>query len=51
MQQQAFTWLDVRVQIAQLLAFDALTLNEDRHTNNILFLYTPSKKRGSLHQF
>ncbi|MEK5421951.1 hypothetical protein MKZ08_07945 [Viridibacillus sp. FSL R5-0477] len=22
-------------------AFDALILNEDRHTNNILFLYDP----------
>ena len=38
-QVQTFTGLDVRDQITQLLAFDALILNEDRHTNNILFLY------------
>ena len=41
---QAFTGLDVRVQIAQLLVFDALILNEDRHTNNILLLYNPPRK-------
>lgn len=38
---QKFTGLDVRTEIACLLAFDALILNEDRHTNNILFLYDP----------
>jgi len=41
---QEFTGLDVRLDIARLLAFDALILNEDRHTNNILFLYNPVKK-------
>ena len=40
-QVQNFTGLDVRLDIARLLAFDALILNEDRHTNNILFLYDP----------
>lgn len=38
-----FTGLDVRIEITRLLAFDALVLNEDRHTNNILFLYDPVK--------
>lgn len=47
-QVQAFTGLDVRDQIAQLLAFDALILNEDRHTNNILFLYNPIEKTWQL---
>ena len=47
-QVQEFTGLDVRVQIAQLLAFDALILNEDRHTNNILFLYNPIEKTWQL---
>lgn len=47
-QVQTFTGLDVRVQIAQLLAFDALILNEDRHTNNILFLYNPIEKTWQL---
>jgi len=41
-QVQAFTGLNVRKEIARLLAFDALILNEDRHTNNILFLYNPT---------
>ncbi|BAQ08612.1 hypothetical protein OXB_0140 [Bacillus sp. OxB-1] len=41
---EAFTGLDVRDEIAQMLAFDALILNEDRHTNNILFLYYPVEK-------
>ncbi|OLS38297.1 hypothetical protein BTR22_07375 [Alkalihalophilus pseudofirmus] len=36
-----FTGLDVSYEIAQMLAFDAFILNEDRHTNNILFLYNP----------
>lgn len=39
-----FTGLNVRDEIAQMLAFDALILNEDRHTNNILFLYHPVEK-------
>ena len=34
-----FTGLDVSHQVAQMLAFDAFILNEDRHTNNILFLF------------
>lgn len=38
---EEFTGLDVRFEIARLLAIDALILNEDRHTNNILFLYNP----------
>lgn len=41
---EEFTGLDARNEIARLLAFDALILNEDRHTNNILFLYDPVKK-------
>lgn len=45
---QDFTGLDVRVDIARLLAFDALILNEDRHTNNILFLYNPFEKSWQL---
>lgn len=47
-QVQDFTGLDVRLDIARLLAFDALILNEDRHTNNILFLYNPFKKSWEL---
>jgi hypothetical protein len=47
-QVQSFTGLDVRHQIAQLLAFDALILNEDRHTNNILFLYNPVEQTWQL---
>jgi hypothetical protein len=43
-----FTGLDVRLDIARLLAFDALILNEDRHTNNILFLYSPTEKSWQL---
>ena len=43
-QVQDFTGLNVREEIARLLAFDALILNEDRHTNNILFLYNPLEK-------
>lgn len=34
-----FTNLDIKNSFARMLAFDALILNEDRHTNNILFLY------------
>ncbi len=37
-----FTGLDVSNEIAQMLAFDAFILNEDRHTNNILFLFHPT---------
>src|SRR5690606_24507191 len=47
-QVQDFTGLDVRLEIARLLAFDALILNEDRHTNNILFLYNPVEKTWQL---
>ena len=47
-QVQDFTGLDVRLDIARLLAFDALILNEDRHTNNILFLYNPVEKSWRL---
>lgn len=47
-QVQHFTGLDVRLDIARLLAFDALILNEDRHTNNILFLYNPVEKLWQL---
>ncbi|WP_096203193.1 hypothetical protein [Bacillus sp. FJAT-45350] len=36
-----FTGLDVSNEIARMLAFDAFILNEDRHTNNILFLFNP----------
>lgn len=45
---QQFTGLDVGHDIAQLFAFDALILNEDRHTNNILFLYDPKQKTWAL---
>lgn len=45
---EQFTGLDVRLDIARLLAFDALILNEDRHTNNILFLYDPTQKSWQL---
>ena len=47
-QVQVFTGLDVRLEITRLLAFDALILNEDRHTNNILFLYNPVEKSWQL---
>ena len=47
-QVEQFTGLDVRQKIAQLFAFDALILNEDRHTNNILFLYDPKEKTWEL---
>lgn len=45
---ESFTGLNVRKELAQLFAFDALILNEDRHTNNILFLYDPKHKSWSL---
>jgi hypothetical protein len=48
---QQFTGLDVGHDIAQLFAFDALILNEDRHTNNILFLYDPKQKTWALAPF
>lgn len=47
-QVEVFTGLDVRTEVARLLAFDALILNEDRHTNNILFLYDPTRKSWRL---
>ena len=47
-QVQEFTGLNIRQDIARLLAFDALILNEDRHTNNILFLYHPVDKSWQL---
>ena len=47
-QVQDFTGLDVRQEIARILAFDALILNEDRHTNNILFLFNPIEKSWQL---
>ncbi|OXS78715.1 hypothetical protein B1B05_08995 [Domibacillus enclensis] len=47
-QVQTFTGLDVRMEVARMLAFDALILNEDRHTNNILFLYDPFEKTWQL---
>ena len=47
-QVEQFTGLDVCQQIAQLFAFDALILNEDRHTNNILFVYDPKEKAWEL---
>jgi hypothetical protein len=43
-----FTGLDVSQKIAQILAFDAFILNEDRHTNNILFLFDPKTESWQL---
>ncbi len=43
-----FTGLDVSYEIAQMLAFDAFILNEDRHTNNILFLFNPKTEAWQL---
>ncbi|WP_237562878.1 hypothetical protein [Bacillus dakarensis] len=40
--------LDVSCELAQMLAFDALILNEDRHTNNILFLLDPKTEHWQL---
>ena len=45
---QDFTHLDLSVEIGRMLAFDAFILNEDRHTNNILFLYEPSTQQWEL---
>ncbi|WP_153732120.1 HipA domain-containing protein [Sporosarcina obsidiansis] len=47
-QVERFTGLDVREEVSRMLAFDALILNEDRHTNNILFLYNPFAKTWRL---
>ncbi|MEK5530312.1 hypothetical protein MKX79_13140 [Viridibacillus sp. FSL R5-0468] len=44
---EKYTGLVVNHQIAQLFAFDALILNEDRHTN-ILFFYDPKEKTWEL---
>jgi hypothetical protein len=43
-----FTGLDVSHKVAQMLAFDAFILNEDRHTNNILFLFDPKTETWQL---
>ncbi|HZG71079.1 MAG TPA: hypothetical protein VEY51_06005 [Chondromyces sp.] len=43
-----FIGLDVSNEIAQMLAFDAFILNEDRHTNNILFLFDPKTETWQL---
>lgn len=43
-----FTGLDVSQKIALVLAFDAFILNEDRHTNNILFLFDPKTEAWRL---
>lgn len=43
-----FTGLDVSHKVAQMLAFDSFILNEDRHTNNILFLFDPKKEAWQL---
>ncbi|MFF2176693.1 hypothetical protein ACFVT8_09585 [Lysinibacillus sp. NPDC058147] len=46
-----YTGLVVHAQIAQLFAFDALILNEDRHTNTFYFFTIQKKKRGSWRLF
>ncbi|WP_373894729.1 hypothetical protein ACUL41_17475 [Virgibacillus natechei] len=43
-----FTGLGVSHEISQMLAFDAFILNEDRHTNNILFLFDPNSGNWKL---
>ncbi|WP_342528201.1 hypothetical protein MKY84_04990 [Chryseomicrobium sp. FSL W7-1435] len=45
---EEFTGLNVRLEVSRLLAFDALILNEDRHTNNIVFLYNASEEEWQL---
>lgn len=35
----SFTQLDITLPLTRIFAFDAFVLNEDRHTNNLLFLY------------
>ena len=46
-----FTGLDVSDKVAQMLAFDAFILNEDRHTNNILFLFDSKTETWQLAPF
>lgn len=43
-----YTGLEVSHEISQMLALDAFILNEDRHTNNILFLYNPKSGKWKL---
>lgn len=43
-----FIGIDVTQGIAQMLAFDVFILNEDRHTNNILFLLDSSTETWQL---
>lgn len=43
-----YTGLDARNEISRMLAFDALLLNEDRHTSNIVFLYNPLNEEWRL---
>jgi hypothetical protein len=43
-----FTGLNISHEVAQMLAFDAFILNEDRHTNNILFLFEPKTETWQL---
>lgn len=45
---ERWTELDVKQEVSRLLAFDALILNEDRHTNNIVFLFDPVHERWRL---
>ncbi len=45
---QQFTGLDVSTEVSTLLAIDAFILNEDRHTNNILFLYDSKNEKWKL---
>lgn len=48
---QQFTGLDVSYEVSTMLAFDTFILNEDRHTNNILFLYNSNKEMWQLAPF
>lgn len=43
-----YTGLNARDEISRMLAFDALLLNEDRHTSNIVFLYNPLSEEWRL---
>ena len=45
---QLFTGLDIMLPLTRMLAFDALILNEDRHTNNLLFLYNHNLDKWKL---
>lgn len=45
---KTFTKLDITLPLKRMLAFDAFILNEDRHTNNILFLYDPKQDTWEL---